>query len=820
MDATFRNFVNYLFEYGLVGMKTIKIFISSYGNNKCSQGTQFHEKSSLENKNTLRKLTNEKLKKTLLEYFIRIADGNSQNNSNLSMNKINSSNSSDNFLLNALCEDLVEKYNENIRLEKLKRLRNLMRIYKYHKINLVLSKSLNRFKQNSLMIRKNANFIMIPSRRSLNLGSQSERVNNISSPTSIDKSNYPETVTKHKQSRNKSLNQSNPLRSGSRSRERKKDCQVYLTKQEQDDLINCTFRPNTNRSLDVNMGNPGSRERSPNNEEIFFRLHYEHKFLKEKKEARRSLYEDLEIKKYANKRFKGNSFSNSMNNTFSSGVGFKTARSSSGRRDENNNKNNIFENFNKFLPGHGKTTNESRKNKNNLSGINNYSVDFLTRQENHVKIHQKKLEEMTKLDSERVLDSCTFKPKLNKSHGRSHSASANNFYLNKTSNQTDESKIDHFERLHKLGRNKQKLRNHSSTLGNDNFQYSNKTNNSFSFNSTHNNLSYIGERKDITWTGTTPATSRIVDLNHINSLYKQYKNKNSTIEKIQKRIEKEDGISFKPNIVEKNVKVRSTFRERNLSGKRKEKSQEKESDIPQNLNIKEEMIRVRSNLINQLYPSKKNIPIPTLGSESNFNLNLNQNCLPVTSVSGPVPVKIHVEKYNLPLSKCDKKKIEKNLFGVKKGQTRNHSNSNSNSNILYYSKDSSGRNLTLNIENNCELSPGQGISNGEKVFSKVNEFTPEYKMNLVKQAEPGQKSFSLNSSLHETEKNLNNQNEMTNQIQNSSQDINNSNSSSGNLNVYSNGNNHNQDVMDFNTFSKMRKFKSESLKNLLDNKYV
>ena len=104
--------------------------------------------------------------------------------------------------------------------------------------------------------------------------------------------------------------------------------------------------------------------------------------------------------------------------------------------------------------------------------------------------------------------------------------------------------------------------------------------------------------------------SKSVNYKHINSLYKNQK-RCKTLEKVKNKVEKEEGLTFKPTLYKSNYieRINSNFMERNYSSPRSEKTDYKyneDNNIDKYKKLdKKEKENIVKGLINRLYKKKK-----------------------------------------------------------------------------------------------------------------------------------------------------------------------------------------------------------------------
>lgn len=220
MEVIIKKFINYLFEFGLVSLKSIKTILSVYENNK----------SYINNTKTI--TINDKLKLLLIEYFDSLLN---------QARNTNTSSISNDGKIDIVCEDIVDKYYENIKLEKFKRLKNIYLIYKFSKNSTRINtkvKYFTRFKMHTLMIKRSFSNKYI--------------------------------------SRNSNFSHEEPSKTS------------LLSKKEEDDVINCTFHPKINKKHSQIMGNKDWSDR----------LHNEYKRRQEKQITKKEKLEKNSFNKF------------------------------------------------------------------------------------------------------------------------------------------------------------------------------------------------------------------------------------------------------------------------------------------------------------------------------------------------------------------------------------------------------------------------------------------------------------------------------------------------------------------------------------------
>jgi len=212
-----------------------------------------------------------------------------------------------------------------------------------------------------------------------------------------------------------------------------------------------------------------------------------------------------------------------------------------------------------------------------------------------------------------------------------------------------------FDKLYKKGKNKIQKKNKS---------YDSR---SFFNNSDNNSIEINRPRSN---------SNRSVNMNKITYLYKDYKNKDIRAKEIREKMEKDDGISFKPisYTTNSNVKVRTTFRERNLKSLHGKTKNESSIDISKgefSCSKAEEISNIRTALMKKFYsaskfPSKEKdslpIQIKPYESKSSFkSIPVNKNICSVATESPDINSLNNTIIKSVQVHKEESKIVEKEM---------------------------------------------------------------------------------------------------------------------------------------------------------------
>ena len=334
-----------------------------------------------------------------------------------------------------------------------------------------------------------------------------------------------------------------------------------LEEKEMIELEECFFRPKINKSRKINKKIKNENYKSNSQKDILNKKQHQQVFeklykyndkYKLSKEIRTIELEKIEGKKI----------------TF---IPETNLRKSNNKRNNNN----------KLLITNSNINNDNKnikKNKNRVKSEENLNLNFIERQKNYlIKKRKHSVEIKNQLDSI-YNEICSFNPKINTEKNKSH---YNTNIKTNTKNNKDETV---FKRLYQEGKKRLNNRAQKEQKNIENIIYMSNI---------------INPEKNF-------------DMNTINKLYENKKMKNNII-KIRKKVEEEEGTTFKPFISENpfTKNINGTFFERNqkLINDRETFYDEENKKIALNdkKNIigkeysKEERQKVIKNIINRLY---------------------------------------------------------------------------------------------------------------------------------------------------------------------------------------------------------------------------